>query len=70
MDTHPVDPIALIENREQVGKRPGGFGIYLARKVMDSISYNEKGNCVVMVKRFPVKTGEKKSADSMDHKTE
>ncbi|MCO5167978.1 MAG: response regulator [Planctomycetes bacterium] len=47
-----VDPIKLIETRESHGKRPGGFGIHLARRVMDTVSYNETGNIVTMEKRF------------------
>jgi len=47
-----VDPIKMIENREADGKRPGGFGIHLARKVMDIVNYNERGNIVTMEKRF------------------
>ena len=47
-----IDPIALIEGREKVGKRPGGFGIHLARRIMDSVAYNERGNEVLMEKRF------------------
>lgn len=46
------DPIALIESREQSGKRPGGFGVQLSRKVMDSITYNAKGNVVTLEKQF------------------
>ncbi|MGE0711552.1 MAG: response regulator [Planctomycetota bacterium] len=47
-----VDPIKTIERREEVGKRPGGFGIHLARRVMDTVSFNERGNVVTMEKRF------------------
>lgn len=47
-----VDPIAIIEARERLGKRPGGFGIHLARRVMDKVTYNERGNEVVLEKRF------------------
>ena len=47
-----IDPIKMIENREADGKRPGGFGIHLARKVMDTVDYNERGNIVTMEKRF------------------
>jgi serine/threonine-protein kinase RsbW len=47
-----IDPIATIENREKVGKRPGGFGIHLARRVMDRVSYNERGNIVFLEKRL------------------
>lgn len=47
-----VDPIAMIEKREADGKRPGGFGIHLARKVMDTVDWSERGNVVTMEKRF------------------
>lgn len=47
-----IDPIAIIEAREKVGKRPGGFGIHLARRVMDKVTYNDRGNVVLMEKRF------------------
>jgi CheY-like chemotaxis protein/anti-sigma regulatory factor (Ser/Thr protein kinase) len=47
-----LDPIATIERREAVGKRPGGFGIHLVRRVMDTFAYNESGNVVTMEKRF------------------
>ncbi|HZU99430.1 MAG TPA: response regulator [Planctomycetota bacterium] len=47
-----IDPIATIENREKVGKRPGGFGIHLARRVMDRVSYNERGNIVYLEKKL------------------
>lgn len=36
--------------RRASGKRPGGFGIALARKMMDRVEYNEAGNEVVAVK--------------------
>lgn len=47
-----VDPIAMIEKREADGKRPGGFGIHLAKKVMDTVSWSERGNVVTMEKKF------------------
>lgn len=47
-----IDPIGVIEAREARGKRPGGFGIHLARRVMDTVTYNETGNVVTMEKRF------------------
>lgn len=48
-----IDPIATIEAREATGKRPGGFGIHLARKVMDRVTYNERGNVVFLEKLIP-----------------
>ncbi len=47
-----LDPIATIERREAVGKRPGGFGIHLVRQVMDKVSYNDKGNVVFLEKNL------------------
>lgn len=47
-----IDPVATIQAREAKGKRPGGFGIHLARRVMDRLAYNERGNVVVLEKRF------------------
>ena len=46
------DPIAMIEKREELGKRPGGFGIHLVGKVMDNMTYNTRGNVVTLEKRF------------------
>ena len=47
-----IDPIGIITEREKHGKRPGGFGIHLARSVMDRVTYNDRGNVVLMEKRF------------------
>ncbi|MBI3726540.1 response regulator [bacterium] len=47
-----LDPIATIEKREKDGKRPGGFGIHLARRIMDQVTWNERGNVVLLEKRF------------------
>ncbi len=46
----PDDPIAHAERRAAEGMRPGGFGILLARKIVDEMIYSELGNEVVMVK--------------------
>lgn len=46
------DPIKMIEKREEVGKRPGGFGIHLVGKVMDNMTYNTRGNVVTLEKKF------------------
>jgi anti-sigma regulatory factor (Ser/Thr protein kinase) len=35
---------------EQVGLRPGGYGVLLARQLVDELLYNEKGNEVLLVK--------------------
>jgi anti-sigma regulatory factor (Ser/Thr protein kinase) len=32
------------------GLRPGGFGIMLARKTVDELIYDERGNNVILIK--------------------
>jgi len=44
------DPFKHMETREAQGKRPGGFGILMATKLLDDLIYNEKGNEVLLVK--------------------
>jgi DNA-binding response OmpR family regulator len=39
--------------REQMGLRDGGFGILLSKKFMDEVHYNDAGNEVTVIKRFP-----------------
>ncbi len=46
------DPIGHIELRNELGLREGGFGIMLARGLVDEFRYNERGNEVTLVKRF------------------
>jgi len=48
----PDAPLDLARDREAQGKRPGGFGLAIARNVMDQIIYNGIGNSVVMSKRL------------------
>jgi CheY-like chemotaxis protein/anti-sigma regulatory factor (Ser/Thr protein kinase) len=47
------DPIAHVEHREAAGMRPGGFGILMARALVDEVLYNEKGNEVILIKHMP-----------------
>jgi anti-sigma regulatory factor (Ser/Thr protein kinase) len=44
------DPIAHLEVRESLGLRQGGFGIMMARGLVDKLTYNETGNEVHLVK--------------------
>ena len=44
------DPAAHIAVREQQGMRDGGFGILLAKKMVDELVYSEEGNEVTLVK--------------------
>lgn len=46
------DPIATVRQRKVEGKRPGGFGLAMVRKIMDKVYHNEKGNVVVFEKHF------------------
>jgi len=47
-----LDPYSVIADRELVGKRPGGFGLTLVRKIVDELRFNERGNVVTLEKRF------------------
>lgn len=49
---HDDDPISHLDVRNELGIREGGFGIMLARGLVDEFKYNEKGNEVTIVKRF------------------
>ena len=44
------DPFKHMEAREAQGKRPGGFGILMAKRLVDDLIYNDKGNEVLLVK--------------------
>jgi CheY-like chemotaxis protein/anti-sigma regulatory factor (Ser/Thr protein kinase) len=46
----PDDPVAHTEIRDQLGIRPGGFGLLLTRNLADELIYSEKGNEVMLVK--------------------
>ena len=46
------DPIAHLERRAEMGLRPGGFGILVAKQVVDELFYSERGNEVVLIKRL------------------
>ena len=46
----PDDPVAHVQRRAEEGMRPGGFGILLAKKIVDELFYNERGNEVVLIK--------------------
>jgi len=46
----PGDPVAHMAVREKQGMRPGGFGVLLAKNMVDDLIYSEKGNEVLLVK--------------------
>jgi anti-sigma regulatory factor (Ser/Thr protein kinase) len=47
-----ADPLAHIERRAEMGARPGGFGILVAKQLVDELFYNERGNEVLLIKRL------------------
>jgi anti-sigma regulatory factor (Ser/Thr protein kinase)/CheY-like chemotaxis protein len=48
----PEDPFQHMSVREERGLRPGGFGILMAKKLVDELLYNEQGNEVILVKNL------------------
>jgi len=46
----PDQPTKHMEVRQELGLRPGGFGILLASQVIDELVYNEKHNELIFVK--------------------
>ena len=49
----PDDPIAHVIRRNEAGMRPGGYGVMLAKHLVDELIYGEKGNEVLLVKYLP-----------------
>ena len=47
------DFFSHIAVREAQGLRPGGFGLMMAKKLVDELIYNEQGNDVLLVKYLP-----------------
>ena len=45
-----LDPVAHIVERLSEGKRAGGYGIHLTRRLMDEVMFNERGNVVLLTK--------------------
>ena len=50
--TRPDDPLAVAELREHEGLRPGGFGLLLARQIVDEMIYSERRNEVILIKHL------------------
>ena len=49
----PDDPIQHVALRNEMGLRPGGYGVLMARQLVDELIYGEKGNEVLLVKYLP-----------------
>jgi hypothetical protein len=46
----PDDPIGHQRYRDELGLRPGGFGVLLTQSFVDELISGEKGNEVLLVK--------------------
>jgi anti-sigma regulatory factor (Ser/Thr protein kinase) len=46
----PEDPLAHRDRRAELGLRPGGFGLLIARRVVDEFLHSEKANEVLLIK--------------------
>jgi anti-sigma regulatory factor (Ser/Thr protein kinase) len=43
-------PLGHLEIRKAAGMRVGGFGMLIAKKLVDEVIYNQKGNKVILIK--------------------
>jgi anti-sigma regulatory factor (Ser/Thr protein kinase)/ActR/RegA family two-component response regulator len=48
----PDEVLAAAMARAEMGLRPGGFGMLIARQVADELVYNERGNEVLLIKHL------------------
>jgi DNA-binding NarL/FixJ family response regulator len=46
----PDEPFRHIAEREAQGIRPGGYGILMAKELVDDLLYNQQGNEVLLIK--------------------
>ena len=46
----PEEPFRHVVEREVAGMRPGGFGILMAKGLVDDLLYNQQGNEVLLIK--------------------
>jgi anti-sigma regulatory factor (Ser/Thr protein kinase)/DNA-binding NarL/FixJ family response regulator len=53
INSSPGDVISHVAVRDAQGLRPGGFGLLMAKKLVDELIYNEKGNDVLLIKYLP-----------------
>ncbi len=51
-DPGEEDLLAHAEQRSELGLRPGGFGLLLARKIVDEMIHSERGNEVLLIKHI------------------
>jgi len=41
-------PVRVVRDRLEAGKRMGGFGLHVVRKLMDRVVHSERGNVVLL----------------------
>jgi anti-sigma regulatory factor (Ser/Thr protein kinase) len=46
------DPVTVAERRAELGLRPGGFGLLIARNVVDEMMLSGRGNEVLLIKHL------------------
>ncbi|HEU0004493.1 MAG TPA: ATP-binding protein [Terriglobia bacterium] len=51
----PQQMLEEIQRRTEMGLRPGGFGMLLAKEIVDELAYNERGNEVLLIKHMKEK---------------
>jgi DNA-binding response OmpR family regulator len=49
----PDDPFSHLDVREKLGLRAGGFGLLICQGMVDEMRYNDAGNEVTLIKRYP-----------------
>jgi CheY-like chemotaxis protein/anti-sigma regulatory factor (Ser/Thr protein kinase) len=59
------DPVSHMMVRETLGLRDGGFGILMAKGLVDDLRFNETGNEVRLVKFFPPKADDPETTSSI-----
>jgi anti-sigma regulatory factor (Ser/Thr protein kinase) len=48
----PQEMVDEIQRRAALGLRPGGFGVLIAKAIVDELVYNERGNEVLLIKHI------------------
>ncbi len=52
LTTAPEEIVGSAMRRAELGMRPGGFGMLIARQVADELVYNERGNELLLIKHL------------------
>jgi anti-sigma regulatory factor (Ser/Thr protein kinase)/ActR/RegA family two-component response regulator len=63
------DPIRLAVFREAQGLRPGGYGVLLAKHIVDELMYSEKGNEVLLIKYLSPSVQDQRSPENLPNPT-